>query len=75
MPPTDTPPAPDPRRPDTSAFLEQQAAILLDVLDNDTMVRRFSPLRYGGSARWNSSWRRPPRPGGPAHSPRSGPPS
>jgi hypothetical protein len=41
MPPTDTPPAPDPRRPDTSAFLEQQAAILLDAPDNDTMVRRL----------------------------------
>jgi hypothetical protein len=41
MPPTDTPPAPDPRRPDTSAFLEQQAAILLDAPDNDTIVRRL----------------------------------
>ncbi len=41
MPPTDTPPAPDPRHPDTSAFLEQQAAILLDAPDNDTMVRRL----------------------------------
>src|SRR2546430_3300029 len=29
MPPTVTPPAPAPLRPDTSAFLEQQAAILL----------------------------------------------
>ncbi len=44
MPPTDTPPAPDPRRPDTSAFLEQQAAILLDAPDNDTMVRRIGEL-------------------------------
>ena len=35
MPPT------DPLRPDTSAFLEQQAAILLDAPDNDTMVRRL----------------------------------
>jgi len=41
MSPTTTPPAPDPRRPDTSAFLEQQAAILLDAPDNDTMVRRL----------------------------------
>ena len=41
MPPTATPPAPDPQRPDTSAFLEQQAAILLDAPDNDTMVRRL----------------------------------
>jgi hypothetical protein len=39
MPPTA--PAPDPQRPDTSAFLEQQAAILLDAPDNDTMVRRL----------------------------------
>ena len=41
MPPTVTPPAPAPLRPDTSAFLEQQAAILLDAPDNDTMVRRL----------------------------------
>jgi hypothetical protein len=41
MAPTTTPPAPDPQRPDTSAFLEQQAAILLDAPDNDTMVRRL----------------------------------
>ena len=41
MSPTATPPAPDPLRPDTSAFLEQQAAILLDAPDNDTMVRRL----------------------------------
>ncbi len=41
MPPTATPPTPDPRRPDTRAFLEQQAAILLDAPDNDTMVRRL----------------------------------
>src|SRR5947209_18905576 len=41
MPPTDTRPAADPRRPDTRAFLEQQAAILLDAPDNDTMVRRL----------------------------------
>ena len=36
MSPTATPPAPDPLRPDTRAFLEQQAAILLDAPDNDT---------------------------------------
>jgi len=41
MPPTATPPASDPLRPDTRAFLEQQAAILLDAPDNDTMVRRL----------------------------------
>jgi hypothetical protein len=41
MSPTTTPPAPDPLRPNTSAFLEQQAAILLDAPDNDTMVRRL----------------------------------
>ena len=41
MPPMDTRPATDPRRPDTRAFLEQQAAILLDAPDNDTMVRRL----------------------------------
>ncbi len=41
MPSTDTPPAPDTLRPDTSAFLEQQAAILMDAPDNDTMVRRL----------------------------------
>src|SRR5437016_7989521 len=41
MPPTDTLPAPDTLRPDTSAFLEQQAAILMDAPDNDTMVRRL----------------------------------
>src|SRR5262249_28278846 len=41
MPPTDTPPAPDPQRLDTRAFLEQQAAILLDAPDIDTMVRRL----------------------------------
>ena len=41
MSPTATPPAPDPLRPDTRAFLEQQAAILLDAPDNDTMVRRL----------------------------------
>ena len=41
MPPTDTLPATDTLRPDTSAFLEQQAAILLDAPDNDTMVRRL----------------------------------
>jgi hypothetical protein len=41
MPPTDTLPATDPLRPDTSAFLEQQAAILLEAPDNDTMVRRL----------------------------------
>src|SRR5436309_11464777 len=35
MPPTDT------LRPDTSTFLDQQAAILLDAPDNDTMVRRL----------------------------------
>ena len=35
MPPTDT------LRPDTRAFLEQQAAILMDAPDNDTMVRRL----------------------------------
>ena len=41
MPPTDTPPASDPRPPDPRAFLEQQAAILLDAPDNETMVRRL----------------------------------
>ena len=41
MPPTDTRPATDTLRPDPSAFLEQQAAILLDAPDNDTMVRRL----------------------------------
>jgi hypothetical protein len=41
MPPTATPSASDPQRPDTSTFLEQQAAILLDAPDNDTMVRRL----------------------------------
>src|SRR5438445_1356424 len=41
MPPTDTRPATDTLRPDTNAFLEQQAAILLDAPDNDTMVRRL----------------------------------
>ena len=41
MPPTDTLPATDILRPDTSAFLEQQAAILLEAPDNDTMVRRL----------------------------------
>src|SRR5438105_14499635 len=41
MSPTDTLPATDTLRPDTSAFLEQQAAILLDAPDNDTMVRRL----------------------------------
>ena len=41
MPPTDTLPATDTLRPDTRAFLEQQAAILLDAPDNDTMVRRL----------------------------------
>ena len=41
MPPTDTRLATDPLRPDPSAFLEQQAAILLDAPDNDTMVRRL----------------------------------
>ena len=41
MPPTATPPASDPRPPDPRAFLEQQAAILLDAPDNDTMVRRL----------------------------------
>jgi hypothetical protein len=41
MPPTDTLPTTDPLRPDTSAFLEQQAAILMDAPDNDTMVRRL----------------------------------
>ena len=35
MPPTDT------LRPDTSTFLDQQAAILLDAPDHDTMVRRL----------------------------------
>jgi hypothetical protein len=39
MPPTATPP--DPVHPDTRAFLEQQAAILLEAPDNDTMVRRL----------------------------------
>jgi hypothetical protein len=41
MPPTPTPPVPDPQRPDPRAFLEQQAAILLEAPDNDTMVRRL----------------------------------
>src|SRR6266700_829991 len=41
MPPTDTRPATDTLRLDTSAFLEQQSAILLDAPDNDTMVRRL----------------------------------
>ena len=41
MSPTDTLPATDTLRPDTSAFLEQQAAILMDAPDNDTMVRRL----------------------------------
>jgi hypothetical protein len=41
MPPTDTRPATDTLRPDPSAFLEQQAAILMDAPDNDTMVRRL----------------------------------
>ena len=41
MPPTDTRPATDTLRPDPGAFLEQQAAILLDAPDNDTMVRRL----------------------------------
>jgi hypothetical protein len=41
MSPTATPPAPDLLRPDTSAFLEQQAAILQDAPDNDTMVRQL----------------------------------
>jgi hypothetical protein len=35
MPPTDT------LRPDTSAFLDQQATILMDAPDNDTMVRHL----------------------------------
>ena len=34
-----------------------------------------SPPRCSGSAHWNSSWRRPPRPHGPARRPRCGPPS
>ncbi len=41
MSPTDTLPATDTLRPDTRAFLEQQAAILMDAPDNDTMVRRL----------------------------------
>jgi hypothetical protein len=41
MPSMDTRPVTDTPRPDTSAFLEQQAAILLDAPDNDTMVRRL----------------------------------
>ena len=41
MPPTDTLPTTDPLRLDPSAFLEQQAAILMDAPDNDTMVRRL----------------------------------
>ncbi len=44
MSPTDTRPATDTLRPDTRAFLEQQAAILLDAPDNDTMVRRIGAL-------------------------------
>src|SRR2546421_2092856 len=41
MPSMDTRPVTDTPRPDPSAFLEQQAAILLDAPDNDTMVRRL----------------------------------
>ena len=41
MPPTAPPSASDPQHPDPSTFLEQQAAILLDAPDNDTMVRRL----------------------------------
>ena len=41
MPPTAPPSASDPQRPDPRTFLEQQAAILLDAPDNDTMVRRL----------------------------------
>jgi hypothetical protein len=50
MPPTDTRPAPDPLRPATRAFLEQQAAILLDAPDNATMVRRISELEQQRAA-------------------------
>jgi hypothetical protein len=60
MPPTETRPATDTLRPDPSAFLEQQAAILLDAPDNDTMVRRISELEQQLAAAAQPG--RPPRP-------------